>query len=206
MKSRLLGAFCACFVSFGLVTSANATFFGRLPATPGGTDFQAYYDDQLDITWTADANINGGDTWNNQVGWADGLTIDGIGGWRLPNMDVNGDGTVVDCIAVTQAACMDNENGHLFRYGAGTTFDGGITVSNPGDFSNIQRDYWSNTEFRRPEFALIFDFGSGAQAPSPKSFINFAWAVRPGEVPIPAAAWLFGSGLIVLLGIARRKR
>lgn len=31
------------------------------------------------------------------------------------------------------------------------------------------------------------------------------WTVS-AEVPIPAAAWLFGSGLIGLLGIARRKK
>ena len=27
-----------------------------------------------------------------------------------------------------------------------------------------------------------------------------------GEVPVPAAVWLFGSGLIGLIGIARRKK
>lgn len=31
-------------------------------------------------------------------------------------------------------------------------------------------------------------------------------ASNPGEVPIPAAAWLFGSGLIGLAGMARRKK
>jgi hypothetical protein len=35
-----------------------------------------------------------------------------------------------------------------------------------------------------------------------------AWAVRDGDigaVPIPAAAWLFGSGLLGLIGVARKK-
>ncbi len=38
---------------------------------------------------------------------------------------------------------------------------------------------------------------------------GYAWAVRDGDVgavPVPAAVWLFGSGLIGLLGVARRKR
>ncbi len=35
------------------------------------------YDDVLDITWTQDANINGLDTWDNQIAWAAGLTLGG---------------------------------------------------------------------------------------------------------------------------------
>ena len=31
------------------------------------------------------------------------------------------------------------------------------------------------------------------------------WMVRPSAVPLPAAVWLFGSGLIGLAGIARRR-
>ena len=30
--------------------------------------------------------------------------------------------------------------------------------------------------------------------------------VKPNEVPIPAAAWLFGTGLLGLIGVARRKK
>ncbi|MBS94194.1 MAG: hypothetical protein CL799_07110, partial [Chromatiales bacterium] len=33
------------------------------------------YDDILGITWTQDANINGPDTWANQIAWAAGLSI-----------------------------------------------------------------------------------------------------------------------------------
>jgi hypothetical protein len=35
--------------------------------------------------------------------------------------------------------------------------------------------------------------------------LNGVAAVVP-EVPVPAAVWLFGSGLIGLVGVARRKR
>ncbi len=37
---------------------------------------------------------------------------------------------------------------------------------------------------------------------------NFAWAVHNGDVaaiPVPAAVWLFGSGLLGLIGVARNK-
>ena len=53
---------------------------GRLPATTGGDDYQAYYDPNLDITWVANANINGRDNWGNQMAWAAGLTLGGVSG------------------------------------------------------------------------------------------------------------------------------
>ena len=68
--------------------STHAAFHSRL----GG---QAYYDDLLDITWAANANINGSAKWDDQVAWVGNLNIDGVAGWRLPSMDVNNDGTVV---------------------------------------------------------------------------------------------------------------
>jgi len=189
-----------------ITVSAHAALIGVLP--DGSGNFQAYYDDQLDISWTANANINSSDTWDNQVAWAAGLDVDGVTGWRLPSMDVNGDGTIVSCTA-DQTVCMDNEYGHLFNYGAGTVFGSGITASSPGPFSNVQSSvYWSGTE-SDPFNAWLFNFNLGSQGPGNKSGNRFAWAVHSGNVsavPVPAAVWLFGSGLIGLLGLARRKR
>ena len=42
--------------------AASATLLGRLPATVGGMDYQAYYDDVLDITWLANANLAASNT------------------------------------------------------------------------------------------------------------------------------------------------
>jgi len=208
-KSLLPGAVCACILSF-VIFPVNAALVGVLPATPGGTDWQAYYDDQLDITWTADANINGSDSWDNQVTWAAGLDIDGVTGWRLPSMDVNGDDAIVNCTS-DQAACKDNEYGHLFNYGAGTVFGSGITASSSSSFSNVQSfSYWSGTVFASsPTNAWDISFINGFQAVNLKFSNLFAFAVHPGNVgavPVPAAVWLFGSGLIGLLGLARRNR
>ncbi len=57
------------------ITSANAELIDR------GAGL--IYDDVLDITWTQNANIrdgegpngDGGDTWDNQVAWADSLSL-----------------------------------------------------------------------------------------------------------------------------------
>ena len=54
----------------------------------------------------------------------------------------------------------------------------------------------------------VFLFSVGGQGAGIKGSGNFAWAVHSGNVsamPVPAAVWLFGSGLIGLLGLARRK-
>ena len=54
-KTDPWGILCA---SLSLIFSiqANAALVGRLPITPGGTDYQAVYDTDLDITWLANAN------------------------------------------------------------------------------------------------------------------------------------------------------
>ncbi len=53
MRQRILGTILLCL----LTASSNAALLGRAPLTSGGTDYQAYYDTVLNITWTADANL-----------------------------------------------------------------------------------------------------------------------------------------------------
>lgn len=203
-------AACACTL-LSLTFTADADLVGRLAATPGGTNYQAYYDTELDITWTANANanINGTATWKDQVTWVAGLDINGVTGWRLPSMDVNGDDAIAKC-TTDQAACKDNELGHLFNYGAGTVFGSGITFNSPSPFSNIQSDrYWTTTEGtydNSDRWVLLMN--NGKQEARGTSNLEHAWAVKSGDVrtmPVPAAVWLFGSGLLGMIGAARRK-
>ena len=86
----------------------------------------------------------------------------------------------------------------------------GSGPSNTGPFSGVPGSYWSGKEFN---FGLAWHFGfpTGTQTVDGKNDDDdLAWAVRSGDVPafvpVPAAVWLFGSGLIGLIGIARRKR
>jgi len=199
-RLQLIGALGALLSTF-ITASAHAALVGVLPATVGGTNYQAYYDTQLNITWAANANINGSTTWANQMAWAAGLNIDGVTGWRLPNMDVNGDGTIVSSCS---GACMDNEYLHLYTDGI---------RPGSGPFSNVQSSdfYWSSTTVSTPSTpsAAIFWFQHGIQGSAEKIANHFAWAVHSGNVsavPVPAAVWLFGSGLMGLMGLARRQR
>jgi hypothetical protein len=56
-KSPQLGSTRA--VVFTLLTvTANTAFTSSLPITPGGSDWQAYYEDQLYSVWSANAGIS----------------------------------------------------------------------------------------------------------------------------------------------------
>ncbi len=97
VNKSIIGATCACLA---VVTfSADAALVGRLAATPGGTDYRAYYDDVADLTWLADANyamtsgydVDGRMNWADANAWAAGLSVGGVTGWRLPDTNpVNG--------------------------------------------------------------------------------------------------------------------
>jgi len=156
--------------------SAEAAFHSRL----GG---QAYYDDQLDITWATDVNAIGFGTWGSRVATASTLTIDGVSGWRLPDMDVDNNGTVVDCFGISQAECKDNEFDHLYNYGAGTVYSQGISTGGPGPFTNISIfNNWSSTLGPDPNTAYQFNMGNGSFGPLDTSNIYAGWAVHDGDV------------------------
>jgi hypothetical protein len=83
-------------------------------------------------------------------------------------------------------------------------------LTNTGPFSNLQStDYWSATEYApSTNLAWIFNMHYGIQYDYFKTYNSYAWAVQSGDVsavPVPAALWLFGSGLLGLVGFGRRR-
>lgn len=195
-------------LSLCVASQANSAFMGRLETSPGSGIFQAYYDDQLDITWASNANINGLKSWDDHVAWVAELDIGGVTGWRLPSADVNGDNNIIDCIGAGSggvAGCSDNEMGFLY-------WEEDITAFAPGLFTNIQSfSYWSSTvSDPNPCCAWVLELHTGGQDDI-RSTVNgraYAWAVHDGDVdvvPIPGAVWLFGTGLLGLLGFSRNK-
>jgi len=218
-----LGAMLTIFVSL----PANAALVSALSG-------QAVYDTDRDISWVADANLaasntfgvtginaNGTMTWDKANEWIAGMNTAnylGFNDWRLPSTLVPDNGcTNSDGSPRTDSRgfdCTGSEMGHLFYDEFGATRL--TSVLSTGDstelakFTNVQSNsYWSGSEFDSSN-AWGFNFGLGGQGTGGKDFSStFAWAVRSGDVsavPVPAAVWLFGSGLIGLLGMARRKR
>ena len=221
---RFAGAFCAGVFSLGLVTSAHAALVSRL----GG---MAVYDTDYNITWLADANLASSNTfgvsniytggvmsWDTAQSWIGAMNSNaylGYSDWRLPTT------LQPDSTCDTQTGnishglnCSGSEMGHLFYSELGGTANTSILTSHNSYFdlfNNIQADvYWSGTEYapNPTSQAWVFGFLYGGQDADLKSNTLYAWAVRPGDiavVPVPSAVWLFGSGLIGLLGFRRRK-
>ncbi len=179
------------------------------------------YDTDLNITWLANANVNGLMNWNDAMTWASNLSYyDSVRNvtytdWRLPTT------LQPDATCGTQSGgvsygynCTGSEMGHLFYNELGGRIGHSILTSTDPDlalFTNVQSYvYWSGTERAADtRSAWYFAVYYGLQTTNSKSVNYSAWAVRPGDVaavPVPAAAWLFGSGLLGLIGVARRKK
>lgn len=103
---RIMFCMLAMLVALVLVTPAHALLINRGTDTEGN---RLIYDDDFDITWYD--FTHSATTWDNQVNWADDLTVD-FGGdtyddWRLPTA-FNQDGSGPDGGEAT-----DSEMGHL---------------------------------------------------------------------------------------------
>ena len=181
------------------------------------------YDSGNNTTWTQDANLlgtwegayqstsyknivtaiinaSGGtvDWWAGQA-WVHYLDTQNYGGssqWALPTQPDQNYGFNI----------TSSQLGELFYNELGGTAFSSIPS---GPFSNVQAYvYWSGTEYSGyPNYAWSFYTGYGNQDVSSKSDQLYAWAVSPGQVnavPVPGAVWLFGTGLLGLLGLKRR--
>jgi hypothetical protein len=112
-------------------------------------------------------------------------------------------------LPTSNAVLGDNDGsqlGELFYDELGGTAGNSIPS---GPFSNLQAYmYWSGREYAsNPLNAWDFVTGNGFQDHNIKHFLSLAWAVSPGQVsavPVPGAVWLFGTGLLGLIGLKRR--
>ncbi len=179
------------------------TFVGVLPTTPGGTNYQAYYDSTTNLTWLANADMNGLMTWSAANTWASSLDINGVTGWTLPTTTPNSSNSALDCFGYN---CTGSQMGNLFYNGLGGTAGNSITTShnsNYNDFSNVQSDvYWSATEYApNTTGAWYFYFYNGFQSSGYKANSLYAWAVHSGDVGAPATG-VPEPGVLGLMGMA----
>jgi hypothetical protein len=188
MHNRLSGAIFVCLL--GLFTTTSKA---NLIDNGGGL----IYDEDMDITWLANANRGGLKDWDDALAWAASLDIGGTTGWRLPTADT-----------CTGPAC-DAEFNHLFYNELGGSMGTPITGDN-SPFLDIQGVYWTNEE-RDEDSAWLFYFGNAGLAGRRGWAFNYGlvstWAVHDGNIstPIPPAMLLFGTGLLGLVFMARKK-
>lgn len=179
---------------------------------------------------TSGYDSNGRMRWAQANTWADQLSYGGYDDWRLASANlING---ANPCYA-TDGSCDEGYNnttselGHMFYnnlgnlgyYDASGVSQAGYGVTNSsftdGDSGdsvsilNLQNsEYWLG-EASSTYYAWAFDTDYGRQMPdnSKNELSYYSWAVRAGDVssvPVPAAAWLFGSALLGLAGVKRK--
>jgi len=203
---HLLSALCATiFISLSMPTTAALINNG------GGL----IYDTVLNITWAQPNAVSSG-SWEDANTWASGLMLGGVSGWRLPYISVTAGDTMigdpVDCAFSTEPACRDNEIEYMFYYNLSGTQWNSVLTTGDADLALFPTltdwYYWTGTRVGATTSAWYFDFGAGHRAFDGGAISGFyAWAVHDGNVvPVPAAVWLFGSGLLGLIGFARIKR
>ena len=180
-----------------------------------GTDSlgnQLIYDDVLDITWYDYTNsLN---TWQNQLDWADALSVD-FGGttfddWRLPTTVAGPYVPGYDGSTTAGFNITSSEMGYLFytELGNNGAYDtSGVSqpdhgLENTGDFQNLFAGlYWSETEYYPdPGLAWHFNSNNGIQGFNVQQRLSYSIAVRDGNVTIPVVPEPISSTLFLAGG------
>ncbi len=216
MKRRFAVGFVAAFLLFGMTGLAQAALTTIGTAQFGGTgeEYKLIWDDDNNgnsVVWLDYTNSN--EFWSDQMSWAASLdgeltyninsayTVDwGANSWRLPNVR----------IPELNYGAVNSEIGHLYHTEFGTLPS--HALDNTGEFDNFDRNsiyLYSTLYEENPERVWFFSMSNGSQNVVYQKYTDRynAIAIRTGKVsavPVPAAAWLLGSGLVGLVG-ARRK-
>jgi hypothetical protein len=141
----------------------------------------------LNITWMQHANYAGATmTWDDAFTWTSSLVFGGYNDWRLPASDTS----------CTGKSCAGSEMGHLF-------YGDNITSDSPGLFTDVKPYmYWSTADPADPSLAWRFNFSSGSQGTSAKTYTRYVWAVRDGDITPPVAPEPVSSVLFLTGGAA----
>ncbi len=210
--AALLAAVAAVPAQAATVTFQYTQSFGTTPPIGSSPYATAVFDDDgsagsVTLTMTATSTIGAADITGMYFNLVDDstVTLDGLGFSYVS-------GPAVNSVSVGTNAYRADGDGYydiLFDYPP----PGGPANFNAGDVSVYTI---TGTDLLASDFNVIGSPGPGAGNPGP--FLSVArfqstgadgkgsdW-VGASPVPVPAAVWLFGSGLMGLIGIARRKK
>ena len=214
-KSRLLGAVCACVLPLCIASPVNAAFVLTIDDLSNGVG--------VDVT-VNDVDTDGVISYSGAIGVftvniTTGISKPAITGLQLLDLnsiDVSGGaGDLIFKLTDTDYVGSPPALTGLF---GGTTI-GSVDFDFLYDENNTE---FGGTSFFDPAVTTTADFsGAGTGIPgSPSASYSLtiiaelshsgsgvsSFDAEIRAVPVPAAVWLFGSGLLGLVGMARRKR
>lgn len=215
MKKRIWNTLSAGLITLSTVGTADAALIDR------GNNL--IYDDDLNITWLADARYartsgyhsEGLLTFTEAESFVNQLTYAGFTDWRLPAAPEDLSTCSMSGSAGRHGFCSGGELNHLFYDEFGGEPNTAIIDHNNGNlnlFDNISIHDWVWTDRVTPYnsgamYAYTFQFGRMHYVMGSSNLSVLA--VHDGDigtVPIPAAVWLFVTGLVGLAGFGRRNR
>ena len=196
----------------------------------------ALYDPLNDVTWLSDANHpgtvrydltipstpdvfpDGSMTWQAALDWAASLDINGVTGWRLPEI-IEDQACISSAVgAAARLACYSGEYLTLYKQILAHLASDNMGNNNDPDyalFDNWQTrfNYWSASEnLRDTSGGSVHGWSPfGGVVQDSKSARRYTIAVVDGDVfavsqvPAPATLGMFALGLLALGGALRRR-
>lgn len=212
-KKRVLVAALATAVGGGVTTTANAAAISSLYMNSGQFAMGVFTPAPNTITYFNGANLIGS---YNAPAWNTSTAQTSAAPSSLASFDFNGGGTWVNTYTAASATQSGVAGGGPAP--SGTVVGNNITVDLSSFFAN-----WNGTDFSQGTSAATgtvsnvsgnsFDYTLSWTSLIVGGAFNGqtgTWTVSGtgtvSAVPVPAAAYLFGSGLIGLVGVARRRR
>ena len=180
-------------VTIGVAQSAS----GSHPGAPNGTENEG-----LDAAWLFFTNTGMHFTTTpiTQTGGAgtDTKSLD-FSGWRVTWSgipEINMGGGIQDCGTTDDGICGTGAN------------DIGGTIDNGSQLASIT----CSTASCSQSSTFVLDYAATVPQDDPSGFggvpytLHMEGHIGTAAIPVPAAVWLFGSGLLGLVGVARRRK
>jgi len=203
------------FAAIGLpLSSPAATFNYNLDVELTPSQFNAGYWWLNDFALPASTPVDIGDTVQVNINFTNGSVLFSDNGSSIEDATFSlnsaaGTSKSVLSLYYREFDFLDTSGDLAASHFQGDSSSGSSIGAVLGSTLNLGQDNLTNSAFSFGGLSFLFTINAGSTG-YPNNFTNFDVRVIGGDVsltpvPVPAAVWLFGSGLLGLVGMARRK-